>query len=77
MKFLFWTFIAMALYGLVMGKLGAAMLALLVAGVVIYGSKRLTATDREWTQSPRSASNPPDTVQQLVETEQESGRSNF
>lgn len=77
MKFLFWTFIAMTVYGLVMGKLGAAILALLAAATVLYGSKRLAAVDRKWAQSPRSASNPPDTVQQLMDTEQESGRSNF
>src|SRR5690606_12147144 len=61
MKFLVLVFLLMALYGTVTGKLGAALLALGMAGLVQYARGHFARADAKWEALPQHAKQPVDT----------------
>jgi hypothetical protein len=67
MRLLVLLFLLMALYGVVIGKLGAAILALLMAGFVQYARGHYAKQDAEWAALPRNAKQPPDTQRALCQ----------
>jgi hypothetical protein len=55
----------MFLYGVVAGKLGAALLSLLMAIFVYYSKRVMDRKDREWESMPQRAKEPPATCDVL------------
>jgi hypothetical protein len=67
MKFFVLLFLGMFLYGVVVGKLGGALIALFCAGFAYWAHKELCRQDRAYCNSPQSAVTPPDTTELLNE----------
>lgn len=77
MKFLLAVFVSMALYGLVTDHKGAGLLALFMAGFVVYGERQLNKRDAEFAASPQSANVEPESVRSMHEHCCEAARSTF
>lgn len=77
MKFLIVIFLAMAVVGLFGEHKGAGLLALGMAGLVVYGARQLDKRDAEWAADPRNAKLVPDTAQLLREQACECSGSRF
>jgi len=77
MKFLVYTFIAIAVYGLIMGKVGAALLALLCAGILVLFARNIDKHHAAQKLDPYWAKPNPDTLQELERQDTECGRTHF
>lgn len=77
MKFLCTIFLCMAVYGLATEYKGAGLLALVCAGLTVYGSRQLDKRDAEYRADPRSAIVETDTLELLTRQGSEGTRSRF
>lgn len=60
-------FFGMALYGAVVGMYGPALIALALAGFMIWATRVFARQEQAWLQDPRNAPTPPATQQKLDE----------
>jgi 4-amino-4-deoxy-L-arabinose transferase-like glycosyltransferase len=67
MRALVLVFLLMALYGAVVGLLGAAFIAFLMAGFVQFAQAKFAKQDAEWEALPQNAKQPLDTQQVLCQ----------
>lgn len=74
---LVWVFLAFFAYGLFVGKLGAAILAVLMAGVCLLGARRLDKIEAEGEYAVAQAQKKPTTVEELELQDCECSRSKF
>lgn len=77
MNYLIVVFVAMSLYGLVFGYVGAALLSACMAAICVFAARWFSKQDMEWLTDPKYAKSEPDTTQKLAEQECECMRSRF
>lgn len=77
MKFLVYTFIAISVYGLFLGKVGAALLALLCAGILVLFARNIDKNQAAQKLDPYWSKPNPDTLQELERQDAESSRTHF
>lgn len=76
-KPLAYVFLAMFVYGLVVGNSAAALISLGMVAFLIYGARQLDKRDAEFLASAASAKTIPDTQQAMADQEVESSGSRF
>jgi len=67
MRVLGFIFAAMVVYGLVIGHIGGALIALCMLGFIYYANRVFKQQDAAWRADPRNASNPRCTLHDLDE----------
>jgi hypothetical protein len=76
-RFLFWLFLSMFVYGCFTGLYGAGLLSLGMCFLVLFGERQLAKRDEEFYNDPANADSELDTLIALEEAEVESSGSRF
>lgn len=77
MKYLVGIFIAMAIFGMLTGHVGAGLLAVFMAGLTHWGARQLNKREAEFNADPRNAKSATHTLQALNDCECECMRDNI
>jgi len=77
MKYLAGIFLALFMYGVIVGHYGAAIISLGMVAFVFWGARQLVKRDAEFYASPASAKTIPDTLEAMDKQEVESSGSRF
>lgn len=70
-------FLALFMYGVIVGHYGGAIISLGTAVFVLWGARQLAKRDAEFYASPASAKTIPDTLEAMAKQEVESSSSRF
>lgn len=70
-------FVALTIYGVLIGHYGGALLSAGMIALVYYGARQLDKRDAEYDADPAHAKVPPDTTELLAVKELETGGSRF
>jgi len=75
--FLVYIFVALAVYGLFVGKAGLSIATLILAGFTWWALRYMDKREAEWLASTERAKQDADAAQELESKQCESGRSQF